>query len=66
MRSADVQQAGMFAYVSVEDRVPSEPPIRKLWVLVDTILGELDGVLAERYARVGQPSGRIWSPLNQE
>ena len=56
MRSADVQQPGMFAYVSVEDRVPSEHPIRKLRVLVDTILGELDGVLAERYARVGRPS----------
>ena len=57
---------GMFAYVSVEARVPSEHPIRKLRVLVDTILGELDGVLTERYARGGWPSGRIWSPLNQE
>ena len=56
MRSADVQQPGMFAYVSVEDRVPSEHPIRELRLLVDTILGELDGVLAERYACVGRSS----------
>ena len=56
MRSPDVQQPGIFSYVSVEDRVPSDHPIRKLRVLVDTILGELDGVLAERYARVGRPS----------
>ncbi len=56
MRSPDVQQLGVFSYVSVEDRVPSDHPIRKLRVLVDTILGELDGVLAERYAAVGRPS----------
>ena len=46
----------MFSYVSVGDRVPGDHPIRKLRVLVDTILGELDGVLAERYAATGRPS----------
>jgi transposase/mannose-6-phosphate isomerase-like protein (cupin superfamily) len=56
MRSPDVQQLGMFSYVSVEDRVPSDHPIRKLRVLVDSILGELDGVLAARYAESGRPS----------
>lgn len=50
MRGADVQQLGMFSYVSVEDRVPLDHPIRKLRVLVDTILRELDDVLASRYA----------------
>ena len=56
MRSPDVQQLGMFSYVSVEDRVPSDHPIRKLRVLVDSILSELDGVLAARYAEGGRPS----------
>ena len=56
MRSADVQQLGMFSYVSVEDRVPSDHPIRTLHVLVDTILGELDGLLSSRYAAGGRPS----------
>ncbi len=46
----------MFSYVSVEDRVPSDHPIRKLRVLVDTILGELDGALAKRYADTGRTS----------
>jgi transposase len=46
----------MFSYVSVEDRVPIDHPIRKLRVMVDTILGELDGMLAERYALGGRPS----------
>ena len=55
MRSPDVQQLGMFSYVSVEERVPSDHPIRKLRV-VDSILGELDDILAARYAEGGRPS----------
>lgn len=46
MRSADVQQLGMFSYVSVDDRVPPDHPIRKLRVLVDTILKEMDALAA--------------------
>jgi transposase len=56
MRSPDVQQLGMFSYVSVEDRVPSDHPIRKLRILVDAVLAELDDLLAERYAEGGRPS----------
>jgi transposase len=56
MRSPDVQQLGMFSYVSVEERVPSDHPIRKLRVLVDGILGELDDILTARYAEGGRPS----------
>ena len=46
----------MFSYVSVDDRVPADHPIRKLRVLVDIILKELDPVFAVRYAAVGRPS----------
>jgi len=56
MRGADIQQLGIFSYVSVEDRVPVDHPIRKLRVLVDTILSELDPVFASRYARLGRVS----------
>lgn len=56
MRGADIQQLGMFSYVSVEERVPAGHPIRKLRVLVDTILKELDEVLAGRYAAGGRTS----------
>lgn len=55
---AEVQQLGMFAYVSVEDRVPKDHPIRKLRTLVDVILGGLDEVFEARYA----PDGRISIP----
>jgi transposase len=56
MRSPDVQQLGMFSYVSVEERVPADHPIRKLRLLVDSILKEMDGLLASRYAEGGRPS----------
>lgn len=56
MRGADIQQLGMFSYVSVEERVPAGHSIRKLRVLVDTILKELDEVLAGRYAAGGRTS----------
>jgi transposase len=56
MRSPDVQQLGMFSYVSVEDRVPADHPIRKWRVFVDFILKELDPMFAERYAVAGRPS----------
>lgn len=58
MRGADVQQLGMFSYVSVEERVPKDHPIRKFRMLVDTILGELDEVFESRYA----PDGRMSIP----
>jgi transposase len=54
VRGADIQQLGMFSYVSVDERVPADHPIRKLRVLVDTILKELDDVLAARYAATGR------------
>jgi transposase len=56
MRTPDVQQLGMFSYVSVDARVPLEHPIRKLRVLVDGILAEMDSVFEARYAKTGRPS----------
>jgi transposase len=56
MRGSDVQQLGIFSYVSVEERVPVDHPIRKFRVLVDVILKELDPVFAARYAVDGRPS----------
>jgi transposase len=56
MRSPDVQQLGMFSYVSVDSRVPATHPIRRMRLLVDLILKDLDPVFAERYAEHGRPS----------
>jgi transposase len=56
MRGTDTQQLGMFSYVSVEERVPADHPVRNLRKLVDAILLQLDGDLASRYAPEGRPS----------
>lgn len=56
VRGADVQQLGMFSYVSVEERVPADQPIRTLRILVDTTVSQLDPLLAARYAPIGRVS----------
>jgi transposase len=56
MRSPDVQQLGMFAQVSIEDRVPKDHPIRPLRELVDRLLRDLDPVFEARYSKIGRPS----------
>lgn len=44
----------MFSYVSVQDRVPWDHPIRKLRVLVDAVLKDMNALLGSRYARTGR------------
>ncbi|MFN7550461.1 MAG: transposase, partial [Pseudomonadota bacterium] len=56
MRSPDGQQLGMFAQVSIEDRVPKDHPIRPLRELVDQLLRDLDPVFEARYSKIGRPS----------
>lgn len=56
MRTEDVQQGGLFSYISLESRIPLNHPIRKLRVLVDTILKEMDADFAPLYSSVGRPS----------
>jgi hypothetical protein len=41
MRGDDRQQAGMWSYISPEQRVPPDHPLRPIRAMVDTILGEL-------------------------
>ena len=46
----------MLTTVSTEDLIPAEHPIRKIRVVVDTILGELDPVFDRMYASSGRSS----------
>jgi transposase len=46
----------MFSYVSLEDRIPKEHPLRKLRVLVDAVLATMDKEFDGVYARTGRPS----------
>ncbi len=56
MRGDDRQQAGMFSYVSLEDRVPAKHPLRKIRSLVQPILTEMSPRFDATYARIGRPS----------
>jgi transposase len=56
MRGDDRQPDAMFSYVSPEQRVPPDHPLRAIRRLVDDVLGEMSAELDGLYARVGRPS----------
>lgn len=56
MRGQDTQQAGLFSYLSPEERVPATHPLRPLRQYVDTALTALSPQLAKLYAHTGRPS----------
>ena len=56
MRGDDRQQAGMWSYISPEQRVPSDHPLRPIRAMVDAILAELSPQFATLYSPVGRPS----------
>jgi len=56
MRGADVQQAAIFSYVSPEQRIPADHPLRPIRQMVDTVLQEMSPRFAGLYAKVGRPS----------
>ena len=47
MRGSSDPQLAMLTTVSTEDLIPADHPIRKIRVVVDTVLDELDPVFAE-------------------
>jgi transposase len=57
MRGNDDQlQPGMFSYVSLEERVPRDHPLREIRDLVDTVLTKMSAEFDGLYAVVGRPS----------
>jgi len=56
MRGEDQKQEAMFSYVSPEQRVPQDHPLRPVREMVDTILKEMSPRFARLYAEVGRPS----------
>jgi transposase len=56
MRGDDPQQAAMFSYLSPEERVPLEHPLRAIRALVDVVLKELSPQFAQMYSHTGRPS----------
>jgi transposase len=56
MRGSDADQGTMFSYLSPEERVPPDHPLRVIRGLVDPILVRLSPQFAAVYARGGRPS----------
>jgi transposase len=56
MRGHDTQQAGMFSYLSPEERVPATHPLRPIRHYVEIALTALSPQFEQLYARTGRPS----------
>src|SRR5215210_1478201 len=56
MRGDDREPDTMFSYVSAEQRVPKEHPLRAIRAQVDGILRDMSREFDGLYARVGRPS----------
>jgi len=56
MRGNDEQQLDVFSYVSPEQRVPQDHPLRPLRVMADEALRELQSRFNRLYAKTGRPS----------
>jgi transposase len=56
MRGDDLQQPAMFSYVSPEQRVPAEHPLRLIRQMVDEVLKSLSRRFDRLYSHTGRPS----------
>src|SRR5664280_1919434 len=56
MRGEDEQQLGVFSYVSPEQRVPQDHPLRPLRAMADEAWRELQPRFSKLYAKTGRPS----------
>ncbi len=56
MRGDDLQQAGMFSYLSPEQRVPQGHPLRAIRKISDAVFVQLSPRFNKLYARLGRPS----------
>ncbi len=56
MRGDDQQPDGIFSYVTLEQRVPPEHPLRPMRRMVDEILREMSREFSGLYTKVGRTS----------
>src|SRR5580698_8337836 len=56
MRGDDQQQDGVFSYISLEQRVPQDHPLRAIRPMVDEALSQLSTRFDQLYASTGRPS----------
>ena len=56
MRGPDAQQAAMFSYVGLEERIPSDHPLRAIRAMADGALRSLSSLFSRLYAQTGRES----------
>jgi len=56
MRGPDAQQAHMFSYLSPEQRIPQDHPLRRIRAIVEAVLTALSPQIARLYSWTGRPS----------
>ena len=56
MRGDNEQQAGMYSYISPEQRVPADHPLRPIRKMTHEIFKQLSPRFDQLYSRVGRPS----------
>jgi len=56
MRGSDEQPGSMFSYVSLEERVPSDHPLRAIRRITDRALEQLSPKFGTLYVKFGRPS----------
>jgi transposase len=56
MRGEDEKQSAMFSYVTLEQRIPSDHPLRIIRGMTDRALGRMDSRFDALYSATGRPS----------
>src|SRR6266567_6331418 len=56
MRGTDQQQGHVFSYISPEQRVRKDHPLRPIRTIVDKVLKELSPEFNKMYSKIGRPS----------
>jgi transposase len=56
MRGEDKQQAAMFSYVTMEQRIPADHPLRRIRTMVDGALARMNAAFDQLYSEMGRPS----------
>jgi len=56
MRGDDRQQQGMWSYISAEERVPEDHPLRPMRTIVNGVLRDLSPLFERLYSGTGRPS----------
>src|SRR5258708_31623223 len=56
MRGTDQQQGHVFSYISPEQRVRKDHPLRPIRAMVDKVLKQLSPGFTKMYSKVGRPS----------